>query len=159
MTAVSAATDARSQELFAEAQELIPGGVNSPVRAFRAVGGAPRFIERGEGPYVYDADGNQLIDYVLSYGPLVLGHAHPEVVAAITAQAAKGTSYGAPTALETRLAELVIAAMPALRNGALRQLRHGSDDERAAPRSRRHGPCEDNQDGWRLPRPRGLPAQ
>ncbi len=114
MTAVSAATDARSQELFAEAQELIPGGVNSPVRAFRAVGGAPRFIERGEGPYVYDADGNQLIDYVLSYGPLVMGHAHPEVVAAITAQAARGTSYGAPTALETRLAELVIAAMPAL---------------------------------------------
>jgi len=114
MTAVSAATDARSQELFAAAQELIPGGVNSPVRAFRAVGGAPRFIERGEGPYLYDADGNQLIDYVLSYGPLVLGHAHPEVVAAITAQAVKGTSYGAPTALETRLAELVIAAMPAL---------------------------------------------
>jgi len=114
MIAVPATIDARSQELFAAAQELIPGGVNSPVRAFRAVGGAPRFIERGEGPYLYDADGNQLIDYVLSYGPLVLGHAHPEVVAAITTQAVKGTSYGAPTALETRLAELVIAAMPAL---------------------------------------------
>jgi len=89
MTAVSQATDVRSQELFAEAQKLIPGGVNSPVRAFRAVGGAPRFIARAEGPFVYDADGNQLVDYVLSYGPLVMGHAHPEVVAAIVAQAAR----------------------------------------------------------------------
>jgi len=114
MTAVSQATDVRSQQLFAEAQKLIPGGVNSPVRAFRAVGGAPRFIARAEGPFVYDADGNQLVDYVLSYGPLVMGHAHPEVVAAIVAQAAKGTSYGAPTELETRLAELVVAAMPAV---------------------------------------------
>lgn len=91
---------------------MLPGGVNSPVRAFRGVGGTPLFIERGEGAYIWDADGNRYIDYVLSWGPLILGHAHPEVVAAITRQAAKGTSYGAPTALETELAELVIALMP-----------------------------------------------
>ena len=104
----------RSDELFAAAQRVFPGGVNSPVRAYRAVGGRPRFIERGEGPYLYDADGARFIDYVLSYGPLILGHAHPDVVRAIVEQAPRGTSYGAPTALETRLAELIVAAMPAI---------------------------------------------
>ena len=104
----------RSDELFAEAQRVIPGGVNSPVRAFRAVGGHPRFIERGAGAYLYDVDGQQYIDYVLSWGPLILGHAHPAVVQAITEQAVKGTSYGAPTAMETQLAEMVIATMPAI---------------------------------------------
>src|SRR6476661_2706351 len=108
------ARDARSAALLAAARRVIPGGVNSPVRAFRAVGGTPRFITRGEGPYIYDADGQRYIDYVLSWGPLILGHAHPAVVAAITRQAARGTSYGAPTAMETQLAELVIAAMPAI---------------------------------------------
>jgi len=107
-------TQTRSDELFIEAQRVIPGGVNSPVRAFRAVGGHPRFIERGEGAYLYDVDGQRYIDYVLSWGPLILGHAPPAVVRAITEQAAKGTSYGAPTALETQLAEMVIAAMPAI---------------------------------------------
>ncbi len=111
---MSTATQTRSDELFAEAQRVIPGGVNSPVRAFRAVGGHPRFIDRGEGPYLYDADGQRYIDYVLSYGPLILGHAHPDVVEAIVRQAARGTSYGAPTAMETQLAEMVIAAMPAI---------------------------------------------
>src|SRR5690606_41086916 len=75
----------RSEALFARATELIPGGVNSPVRAFRSVGGTPRFIERGEGAYVWDADGNRYVDYVLSWGPLVLGHAHPRVVEALAA--------------------------------------------------------------------------
>jgi len=107
-------TQTRSDELFAEAQRVIPGGVNSPVRAFRAVGGHPRFIERGAGAYLYDVDGQRYIDYVLSWGPLILGHAHPAVVRAITEQAAKGTSYGAPTAMETQLAEMVIATMPAI---------------------------------------------
>jgi glutamate-1-semialdehyde 2,1-aminomutase len=107
-------TQTRSDELFAEAQRVIPGGVNSPVRAFRAVGGHPRFIERGEGAYLYDVDGQRYIDYVLSWGPLILGHAHPAVVQAITEQAAKGTSYGAPTAMETQLAEMVVATMPAI---------------------------------------------
>jgi len=104
----------KSRQLFAEASKVLPGGVNSPVRAFRGVGGNPLFIERGEGPYMYDADGNRFIDYVLSWGPLILGHAHPEVVAAITRQAQRGSSYGAPTALETELAELIIKAMPSL---------------------------------------------
>jgi glutamate-1-semialdehyde 2,1-aminomutase len=104
----------RSAQLFAQAQRVTPGGVNSPVRAFRGVGGTPRFIDRAAGAYLYDADGNRYVDYVCSWGPLILGHAHPEVVAAIVEQAARGTSYGAPTALETQLAEMVIALMPAI---------------------------------------------
>ena len=102
----------KSEKLFAAAQQVIPGGVNSPVRAFRAVGGQPLFIERGQGPYLWDADGNRYIDYVLSYGPLILGHAHPDVGEAIQKAAARGTSYGAPTALETELAELVCDMVP-----------------------------------------------
>lgn len=104
----------KSEQLFAAAQQVIPGGVSSPVRAFRSVGGTPRFIERGAGPYVWDADGNRYIDYVLSWGPLTLGHAHPAVVAAIQAAAVRGTSYGAPTALETELAQLVIDLVPSV---------------------------------------------
>ncbi len=104
----------RSDDLFARAREIIPGGVNSPVRAFKAVGGQPRFIERGEGAYLYDVDGNRYIDYVLSWGPLIHGHAHPHVIEAITRTAARGASYGAPTELEVRLAEMVIAAIPAV---------------------------------------------
>jgi glutamate-1-semialdehyde 2,1-aminomutase len=104
----------QSAELFAAAQRLIPGGVNSPARAFRGVGGIPRFIERGQGPYIWDADGRCYVDYVLSWGPLILGHAHPRVVEAITRQARCGTSFGAPTKLETRLAELIIERMPAI---------------------------------------------
>src|SRR3990172_3912188 len=94
----------RSQQLFAEAQQLFPGGVNSPVRAFRAVGGQPLFIDRGEGAYLYDVDGNRFVDYVLSWGPLILGHAHPVVVAAISETALRGTSFGAPSNLEIKLA-------------------------------------------------------
>lgn len=104
----------RSEELFAAAKDLIPGGVNSPVRAFKSVGGTPRFIERGEGAYFWDADGNRYIDYVLSWGPLVLGHAHPEVVNALAEAAKRGTSYGAPTALETELAQLVVDTVPSI---------------------------------------------
>lgn len=103
-----------SQQLFAEAQQVLPGGVNSPVRAFRAVGGQPLFIERGKGPYLYDVDGNQYIDYVLSWGPLILGHAHPRVAEALKKAVERGTSYGAPTELETRLARLVIEAIPTI---------------------------------------------
>ncbi|MDB5082402.1 MAG: glutamate-semialdehyde -aminomutase [Chloroflexi bacterium] len=104
----------KSRALHERASQLIPGGVNSPVRAFRGVGGNPLFIERGESSYMYDADGNRFIDYVLSWGPLILGHAEPSVVKAITEQAVRGTSYGAPTALETKLAEMIIGAMPAI---------------------------------------------
>ena len=111
---VTASHTARSAELFAAAQQVIPGGVNSPVRAFRSVGGVPRFIDHGAGPYLYDADGNCYVDYVLSWGPLILGHAHPAVVEAITRQAARGTSFGAPTALETELAGQIVAALPSV---------------------------------------------
>ncbi len=105
---------AHSEALFDRARQLIPGGVNSPVRAFKAVGGQPLFIERGAGAYLYDADGNRYIDYVCSWGPLILGHAHPRVVEAITSAAARGSSFGAPTAAEVRLAELVVEAMPSV---------------------------------------------
>jgi glutamate-1-semialdehyde 2,1-aminomutase len=104
----------RSQALFADAQRVIPGGVNSPARAFRGVGGQPLFIERAQGPYIWDVDGNRYIDYVLSWGPLAVGHAHPAVVEAICEQAGRGTSYGAPTALETELAELVVEMIPSI---------------------------------------------
>src|SRR5919201_5147644 len=97
----------RSAQLFEEARRLIPGGVNSPVRAFRGVGGTPRFIERGAGAWLYDVDGNRYVDYVLSWGPLILGHAHPGVVAALESAVKRGTSYGAPTALEAELAALI----------------------------------------------------
>ncbi|MBM3180197.1 MAG: glutamate-1-semialdehyde-2,1-aminomutase [Chloroflexi bacterium] len=102
----------KSINLFQEAQKLFPGGVNSPVRAFRAVGGQPLFIERGEGPYLFDVDGNRYIDYVLSWGPLITGHAHPKVVEAIRNAAVKGTSYGAPSPLEIDLAKSVMDFMP-----------------------------------------------
>ncbi len=101
-----------SINLFQEAQTLFPGGVNSPVRAFRAVGGQPLFIARGEGPYLFDVDGNRYIDYVLSWGPLITGHAHPEVVKAIHAAALQGTSYGAPSPLEIELAKRIMDFMP-----------------------------------------------
>jgi glutamate-1-semialdehyde 2,1-aminomutase len=102
----------KSISLFQEAQKLFPGGVNSPVRAFRAVGGQPLFIDRGEGPYLYDVDGNRYIDYVLSWGPLITGHAHPNIVKAIQKAATRGTSYGAPSPLEIELAKKIMDFMP-----------------------------------------------
>ncbi|HET8586552.1 MAG TPA: aminotransferase class III-fold pyridoxal phosphate-dependent enzyme, partial [Candidatus Limnocylindria bacterium] len=103
-----------SAALMERARRLFPGGVNSPVRAFGAVGGEPRVIVRGEGSRVWDADGNELIDYVGSWGPMILGHAHPSVVAAIGRAAARGTSFGAPTPGEVELAEEIVAAMPSI---------------------------------------------
>ncbi|MBK9925127.1 MAG: glutamate-1-semialdehyde 2,1-aminomutase [Anaerolineales bacterium] len=102
----------KSIALFREAQTLLPGGVDSPVRAFRAVGGQPIFIKRGDGPYLYDVDGNCYIDYVLSWGPLITGHAHPNIVKAIQDAAVKGTSYGAPSPLELELAKCVMDFLP-----------------------------------------------
>jgi glutamate-1-semialdehyde 2,1-aminomutase len=104
----------RSIELFAAAQELLPGGVDSPARAFRAVGGQPVFISHGEGPYLVDVDGNRYIDYVLSFGPLIRGHAHPDVVAALARTARLGTSFGAPSPLELDLARLIMSFMPGI---------------------------------------------
>jgi glutamate-1-semialdehyde 2,1-aminomutase len=111
---IAGQTTATSERLFAAAQRVLPGGVNSPVRAFRGVGGIPRFIVRGEGPALIDADGNRYLDLVLSWGPLILGHAHPEVLAAIIETARHGTSFGAPTELEVRLAERVVGTFPGL---------------------------------------------
>ncbi len=102
----------KSIQLFDQAQKLLPGGVDSPVRAFRAVGGQPIFFESGQGPILTDVDGNRYIDYVLSWGPLILGHAHPRVVAALQEAVAKGTSYGAPSPLENELALQVMGLMP-----------------------------------------------
>jgi glutamate-1-semialdehyde 2,1-aminomutase len=104
----------RSRALFDRSQQVIPGGVNSPVRAFRAVGGTPLFIREGRGARVTDEDGREYIDYVGSWGPLILGHAHPEVVAAVGAAAARGLSFGAPTALELEMAELLTASLPSM---------------------------------------------
>ncbi|HTO23962.1 MAG TPA: aminotransferase class III-fold pyridoxal phosphate-dependent enzyme, partial [Spirochaetia bacterium] len=104
----------KSRAYFAEASQLLPGGVDSPVRAFKSVGGDPLFIERGEGPWLFDVDGNRYIDYVLSWGPLVLGHAHPAVVEAIRAAAGRGTSFGAPSPLEIELARRVQALFPSV---------------------------------------------
>ena len=102
----------RSSQLFIEAEKVIPGGVNSPVRAFKSVGGTPIFVERANGAYLYDADGNKLIDYINSWGPMILGHAYQPVIDAITARAKKGTSFGMPTALETEIAKLAISMVP-----------------------------------------------
>ncbi|WP_038056924.1 glutamate-1-semialdehyde 2,1-aminomutase [Thermus amyloliquefaciens] len=103
-----------SERLFSEAQRHIPGGVSSPVRAFKAVGGTPPFLVRGEGAYVWDADGNRYLDYVLSWGPLILGHAHPEVVQRVQEVAAQGLTFGAPHPLEVELAKAVKRAYPGL---------------------------------------------
>jgi glutamate-1-semialdehyde 2,1-aminomutase len=104
----------RSQTAFERAKSLMPGGVNSPARAFGGVGGTPIFFDRGDGAYLHDLDGNRYIDYVGSWGPLILGHAHPRVVAAVQEAAARGTSFGAPTEAESELAELIVAAVPSI---------------------------------------------
>ena len=104
----------KSLSAWQKSQQFIPGGVNSPVRNFSKVGGHPRFVERGNGSKIYDIDGNEYIDYVASWGPLVLGHAHLDVVEAINTAAASGTSFGAPTTLETELAEIIVNAVPSI---------------------------------------------
>ena len=102
----------QSEKLYSKAKEFFPGGVNSPVRAFRSVGGTPLFIDRGEGCYVYDADGQRYIDFCCSWGPLILGHAHPKLVEKISQTVKLGTSFGAPTRLENELADLIISNNP-----------------------------------------------
>lgn len=103
-----------SEQLFETARHRIPGGVNSPVRAFKAVGGTPKFIDHASGPYLFDVEGKKYIDYVLSWGPMLLGHAHPDVIATVTAQLQKGLSFGAPTEIETQLAEKLCSIMPGM---------------------------------------------
>ncbi|MCH7764835.1 MAG: aminotransferase class III-fold pyridoxal phosphate-dependent enzyme, partial [Candidatus Marinimicrobia bacterium] len=101
-----------SQQLMERAQKIIPGGVNSPVRAFKSVGGTPPFIKKGAGAYIWDEDGNRYIDFVGSWGPLILGHAHPEVISAVSHTLKNGTSFGAPTEKEIQLAEMIIERVP-----------------------------------------------
>ena len=122
----------QSKALYEKAVDLMPGGVNSPVRAFKAVGGDPVFIDRGEGARIYDVDGNEYIDYVLSYGPLILGHADDKVIEDVTETAKKGTSFGAPTSLENQLAELVIERVPSIE--MLRMVSSGTEATLAALR-------------------------
>jgi glutamate-1-semialdehyde 2,1-aminomutase len=125
----------RSSTLFAEAQQLMPGGVNSPVRAFRSVGGQPRFIARAKGSRLYDVDRNSYIDYVLSWGPMILGHAHPAVIASINKAAKQGTSYGAPTEMEVLLAKEIRVAFPSMEK--LRLVSSGTEAVMSAIRAAR----------------------
>ena len=104
----------RSDELFTQAQNVIPGGVNSPVRAFAGVGGTPVYFNRAQGAYVYDEDDNQYIDYVASWGPMILGHSHPEIIKAVQAKAVDGLSFGAPTEIETEIANKVVELVPSI---------------------------------------------
>jgi len=104
----------RSSQLFKAASDVIPGGVNSPVRAFKAVGGTPIFVNKAKGAYLYDADGNRLIDYINSWGPMILGHAYPPVIEAVVEKAQLGTSFGMPTEIETKIAELAVSMVPSI---------------------------------------------
>jgi glutamate-1-semialdehyde 2,1-aminomutase len=125
-------TDRRSAELYARALQRLPGGVNSPVRAMRAIGRDPIFVDRAEGAELVDVDGNRYVDYVCSWGPLIHGHAHPEILAAITATAAKGTTFGAPTAMEVDLADEVARRMPTVQ--MLRMTSSGTEAAMSAVR-------------------------
>ena len=135
----------RSEQLFNRAQQVIPGGVNSPVRAFRAVGGKPLFIERGNGSHIWDADGKEYIDYVGSWGPLIFGHRPPEVLKALTEVLEFGTSFGAPTEREVEIAELIV------RDGSFRskspagQFGYRSHPQRNPSGSRIHRPRPDHK--------------
>lgn len=122
----------KSEDLFQQAQKSIPGGVNSPVRAFRGVGGTPRFIARAEGAYMFDADGNRLIDYVGSWGPMIAGHAHPEVIEVVREAALAGLSYGAPTEVEVRMADKVCEIVPSME--MLRMVNSGTEATMSAIR-------------------------
>ena len=122
----------KSHEIFARAQQLMPGGVNSPARAFGAVGGEPVIMQRGEGAYLFDVDGNRYIDYIGSWGPMILGHAHPKVTEAINAAVKQGTSFGAPTEAENTLAELIIEAVPSVEK--LRLVNSGTEATMSAIR-------------------------
>jgi glutamate-1-semialdehyde 2,1-aminomutase len=126
---------ARSRKLFEEAKKHIPGGVNSPVRAFRSVGGDPLFIRKAKGPKIYDVDGKAYIDYVLSWGPMILGHAHPRVTAALRKAVANGTSFGAPTELEITLARMVKKAVPSIE--LVRMVSSGTEATMSAIRAAR----------------------
>ena len=155
----SSLSDTRSAELYRRALHVLPGGVNSPVRAMRAIGRDPIFIERASGAELTDVDGNVYVDYVCSWGPLIHGHAHPAIIEAVTEAAAAGTTYGAPTAGEVELAEAVIARMPSV--DMLRMTSSGTEATMSAIRLARaaHGARQAAEVRRRLPRARGRPAR
>ncbi len=149
----------KSHALFEAGKRVIPGGVNSPVRAFRGVGGDPVFFARGKGAYVWDVDGNEYVDYVGSWGPLIAGHAHPEILEAIAEVAASGTSFGAPTEREVQFAAELISAVPSME--MVRLCSSGTEATMAAlaRRARLHQARQDRQDRRRLSRRQRLPAR
>ena len=128
----------KSEKLFAEALKFIPGGVNSPVRAFRAVGGQPFFVNRAKGARVWDVDDNEYIDYVCTWGPAILGHAHPKIIAAVKAAAEKGTSFGIPNPLRSHDGEIDLFACARCAKSPHVQFGNGSVHERDSPRARIH---------------------
>ncbi len=132
----------QSEALFAEAQHVIPGGVNSPVRAFGAVGGTPRFIDAADGAWITDADGNRYVDYIGSWGPMILGHQHPNVLKALRDQLEHGVSYGAPTALEVQMADLLVQSLPSLEK--VRMVNSGTEATMSALRLARGFTGRDN---------------
>ncbi len=135
----------KSEALFQKAKKLIPGGVNSPVRAGKAVGMDPPFISRAKGCFLWDVDGKRYIDYVCSWGPMILGHSHPSVVRALEGRISKGTSYGAPTRLEVEMAEDHCGDGSLHRDGENGEFRHGSHHERNPACKRVHGQIENHQ--------------
>ncbi len=132
----------KAEALFERAQRVIPGGVNSPVRAFGSVGGTPRFISRASGAYVYDTDDKQYIDYVGSWGPMVLGHAHPDVISEVQNTAARGLSFGAPTEIETEMAERICSMVPSIER--VRMVSSGTEATMSAIRLARGFSGRDN---------------
>jgi hypothetical protein len=146
----------RSHDLFTRAQQLMPGGVNSPVRAFKSVGGEPFFVQRADGPYLFDVDGNRYIDYVGSWGPMIVGHNHPKVLDAVIETARNGLSFGTPNPLEVTMAETITRLMPELRDGAHGQLRHRGHAVGDPPGARRDRAQPHRQVRRLLPRPRRL---
>ena len=127
-----------NQRLFNAAKKVIPGGVNSPVRAYKAVGGTPVFIDHAHGAYIYDTDGKEYIDYVCSWGPMILGHADPTVVAAVREAAGQGLSFGAPTTMETELAELICSSVASVEQ--VRMVNSGTEATTSAIRFARGFP-------------------
>jgi glutamate-1-semialdehyde aminotransferase len=139
----------RNEQLFERAQQSIPGGVNSPVRAFRSVGGTPRFIERAQGPYFWDADGKRYIDYIGSWGPMILGHAHPEVVVAVSEAARRGLSFGTPTEAEVEMAEELLKLVPSMQQVRLVSSQRPAAARGGVPRAGERHRLRDRQAGRR----------
>ena len=148
----------KSHDAFVRANRVIPGGVNSPARAFGAVGGEPPFMARAEGAYLYDIDGHQYVDYIGSWGPMILGHAHPRVRAAVVEALDSGSSFGAPTVREVEIAETVAAAVPSIEK--VRFVSSGTEAAMSAVRvARGDRPRQDHQDDRPLSRPHRRPTR